>query len=118
MKRLGTGVCLALMAPLTGSGQERDRSLERVSVAIHQPAPIRDGVFASRTLPAPVTFGPFTLVPPEMRGELIRVSFPIGEYVAKAFKGMAAVNRRHQEAAARRRVEAALEEFLDQHPPR
>jgi hypothetical protein len=117
MRRLGAGVCLALIWPLAASGQERDRSFERVSLAVRQPAPISDGVFAARTLPPPVTFGPFTLVPPEMRGEIIRVSFPIGEYVAKAFKGIASVNQRRQEAAARRRVDAALERFLERQPP-
>jgi hypothetical protein len=117
MKRLGAAVCLVSICPLAASGQERDRSFERIRLAVQQPAPISDGAFATRTLPPPVTFGPFTLVPPEMRGEIIRVSFPIGEYVAKAFKGIASTNQRHQEAAAKRRVEAALEQFLERRQP-
>ena len=112
------GVALICQLPLSAQEQEQDRSLERISLALQQPASITGGVFPTEALPAPpVRFGPFTLVPPEMRGEFLRVSFPIGEYVSKAFKGIAAANQRHEEAAARRRVEAALKQFLEQQPP-
>lgn len=117
MNRLGTGLCLALLCPLAAVGQERDRSLERIRLAVQQPASISDGAFATRTLPPPATFGPFTVVPPQMRGEFIRISFPVGEYVSKALKGLAAVNQRHQEASAKRRVEAALAQFLERQQP-
>jgi hypothetical protein len=118
MRALAAGLGAALICQIPLSAQERDRSLERITVALQQPAPIMEGIVTADGLaPPPVKFGPFTLVPPEMRGEFIRVSVPIGEYVTKAFKGIAAVNRRHQEAAARRRVDAALKQFLDQRPP-
>jgi hypothetical protein len=118
MRALAVGLGVALTWQLPLSAQERDPTLERISLALQQPAPITEGVFATETpAPPPVRFGPFTLVPPELRGEFVRVSFPIGEYVSKAFKGLAAANQRHQEAAARRRVEAALKHFLEQPPP-
>ena len=67
--------------------QELDRSLERISLALEQPAPVF-GVGSVLDLPEPpLTFGPFTLVPPQMRGEMVRLSFPIGAYVMKAFRG-------------------------------
>lgn len=59
----------------------------------------------------PTKLGIFTLVPPTSRGEMVRVSIPIGELVTRAFAGVAAANQRRQEAAARRRVEEALEEL-------
>lgn len=114
----GLGVALICQLPVFAQERERDRSLERISLALQQPAPITEGAFPTEGLsPPPVRFGPFTLVPPEMRGEFIRISFPIGEYVSQAMKGIAAVNQRHREAAAKRRVEAALKQFLEQQPP-
>jgi hypothetical protein len=50
-------------------------------------------------------------MPPVSPGEMIRVSIPIGELVTRAFKGIAASNRRRQEIAVRRKVAAELEQF-------
>jgi hypothetical protein len=115
MKGLAAGilVSVAWSAPLVA--QERDRSLERISLALQQPLPIERGVDPVESA-SPRTFGIFTLVPPTGQGEMIRVSVPIGELVSRAFKGAAAANRRRQEAAARRKVEAALEWFKKQEP--
>jgi hypothetical protein len=55
-----------------------------------------------------------TVVQPTLPGEMIRVSIPIGELVTRAFKGVAAANGRRREAAARRRVDAALQRFTEQ----
>jgi hypothetical protein len=114
MKALAGGllVSVACSAPLLG--QERDRSLERIRLGLQQPLPV-SGVDPVASA-APKTFGIFTLVPPTERGEIIRVSVPIGELVSQAFRGAAAANRRRQEAAARRKVEAALEWFKEQQP--
>ncbi len=115
MKGLAGGLLVSLVcwAPLVA--QERDRSLERMSLALQQPLPIvRGGGEVESALPK--TLGIFTLVPPTRPGEIIRVSVPIGELVSRAFKGAAAANRRRQEAAARRQVEAALEWFKKRQP--
>jgi hypothetical protein len=93
-------------APLLA--QERDRSVERIGLALQQPSPIVRGVApVESTLPKKL--GIFTLVPPVKRGEIIRVSIPIGELVTSAFKGVAAAHQRRQQAAARRKVEAELD---------
>ena len=107
MKGVAAGilVSVAWSAPL--HAQERDRSLERISIALQQPLPIVRGADAVESA-RPKTLGIFTLVPPTRPGEMVRVSVPIGELVSRAFKGAAAANRRRQEAAARRKVEAAL----------
>ena len=98
-------------APLVA--QERDCSLERISLALQQPLPIvRGGGQGESALPK--TLGIFTLVPPTEPGEIVRVSIPIGKLVSRAFKGVAAANQRRQEAAARRTVEAALKSFEEQ----
>ena len=107
MKALAAG--LLLLAPCVAplSGQERDRALERISLSLVQPPP------ALRIDPPidgapPKTFGIFTLVPPAMRGEMVRVSVPVGDLVSRAVKGVAAANRRRQEAAVRREIAAEL----------
>ena len=107
MKGLAGGliVWLVCWAPLLA--QERDRFLERINVALERPLPIMRGVEHVESA-MPKTFGILTLVPPTRPGEIIRVSVPIGELVSQAFKGVAKANQRRQEAAARRRVAAAL----------
>jgi hypothetical protein len=57
---------------------------------------------------SPTKVGPFTFVESQLRGEFVRVSLPIGEYVMSLARGLASANRRRQEAAARRRVAAEL----------
>jgi hypothetical protein len=103
-----------LVAMLIGSApllaQERDRSLERISLALQQPLPIVRDLTSVESAP-PRTLGIFTLVPPQLPGEIIRVSVPIGELVSQAFRDVAAANQRRQEAAARRRVAAELKQL-------
>ena len=106
----GLLILLSCAAPLLG--QERDRSLERIRLELQQPLPpVR---VDADEITAPKTFGIFTLMPPTGRGEMIRVSIPIGELVSRAFKGAAAAHRKRNEAAARRQVEAELEWFKAQ----
>ncbi len=115
MKGLAGGLLVSLVcwAPLLA--QEGDRSLERISLALQQPLPTVRGVTPVESA-SPKTFGIFTLIPPTGRGEIVRVSVPIGDLVSRAFKGVAAANHRRQEAAARRKVEAALTWFAEQQP--
>jgi hypothetical protein len=108
MRRLAAGLVLVSIWPSTLLGQERDRSLERISIALQQPPPLVGGLPSPEAAAQPTRLGILTLVPPTGRGEIVRVSLPVGELVVRAFKGMAAANRRRQEAAARREVEAAL----------
>jgi hypothetical protein len=116
VKGLAAGllVCLFCWAPLVA--QERDRSLERISLALalEPPLPIVRGAVEG---PSPKKFGIFTLVPPTGRGELLRVSVPIGELVSRAFKAVAAANQRRREEAARREVAAAFKWFEEQQRP-
>lgn len=115
MKGRSAGVVVSLFCSAPLLAQERDRSLERISLALQQPAPIvSSSVFLEPQ--APRKLGIFTLVQPTLRGEIVRVSVPIGELVSRAFKGVAATNRRRREAAARREVAAALEWFAEQQP--
>jgi hypothetical protein len=111
MRGLAAGILVSSIcsAPLTA--QERDRSLERINLALEQPSPLARHLGPVETS-TPATIGIFTVVPPVLRGEMIRVSLPIGAVATRAFKGVAAANQRRKEAAAKRRVEAELKEFL------
>jgi hypothetical protein len=94
-------------------GQERDRALERIELGLQQPPSVLRG-FDPVGSATPTTFGIFTLVPPTGRGEMIRVTIPIGEIVSRAFKANKAARRRRQEATARREVESELQRFKEQ----
>jgi hypothetical protein len=115
MKGLAAGILVSVACSAPLLAQERDRSLDRISLALQQPLAIVRGVDPVEAA-APKTLGIFTLVPPTGQGEMVRVSVPIGELVSRAFTGAAAAQRRRQEAAARRKVEAALEWFKEQQP--
>jgi hypothetical protein len=115
MKALEGGLLLSLVCSVPLVGQERDRSLERIALALQQPHPIMRGVDPVETA-VPKTLGIFTLVPPELQGEIVRVSVPIGELVSRAFRGVAAAKQRRREKAARRRVDADLKWFAAHQP--
>ena len=115
MKGLAAGIVVSMACSVPLLAQERDRSLERISLALQQPLRLARGLDPVESA-APRTFGILTLVPPTGRGEMVRVSVPIGELVSRAFKGAAAANRRRQEAAARQTVDAALDWFKAQQP--
>ena len=113
MKGLTGGLLVSLVCSAPLLAQERDRSLERISLALHQPRPIMPSVVPFQgDLPKKLRI--VTLVPATGPGEIVRVSVPIGELVSRAFKGVAAANQRRQEVAARRQVEAALTWFAKQ----
>ena len=115
MKGLAGGLLVSLVCWAPLGAQERDRSLERVRLALQQPVPIPLSVDqVESTLPK--TLGIFTLVQPTRPGEIVRLSIPIGEIVMRAFRSVGEANQRRHEAAARRKVAAALKWFEEQQP--
>jgi len=60
--------------------------------------------------PPPKTFGVFTLVQPE-RGEMVRVSVPVGELTMRAVRAIGQARYRRAEQKARKEVEQALKDF-------
>ncbi len=96
-------------------GQERAPALERIDLRLQQPPALLRGIDPVESA-VPQTFGILTVVPPTGRGEMIRVTIPIGELASRAFKAASAARRRRQEAGARREVEAALHRLKEQQP--
>ncbi len=119
MRRLAIAIVVMSSWQLVLRAQEL--SLERISVALQQPAPVF-GATPVPTDPPPVSrkLGPLTLVQPEMRGEFVRVSLPVGELISRAVDGIRTAAMRRQEAAARREVDVALKAFAEtaSHPRR
>ena len=111
MRGLAAGILVSSVCSVPLLAQEQDRSLERISLALQQPSSIVRSVSPVER-PSPTRLGILTLVPPASPGEMIRVSIPVGEFVTRAFRGLAAANQRRQATAARRRVEAELEAFV------
>jgi hypothetical protein len=127
MRRLAAALVVVLSLQNQASAQDGNRSLERISLALQQPPSVfteaiktsprqTPGVSIFEPMAGAPKLGPFTLGTPQ-QGEIIRLSLPIGEYVSRLAHGIAAVNYRRKEAAARRRVEADLKVFLDRQPP-
>ena len=113
MRAVAGGLIIAALCSAPLPAQEKDRSLERIGIALTRPAPIARTVAAGERL-GPRKLGILTLVEPQKRGEIIRIAFPIGELMTRGFRSVAAANQRRQQASARRQVEAALEEFRKQ----
>ena len=112
MRGLAAGILVSAVCSAPTLAQERDRSLERISLALQQPSPIVADVAPVESMPP--TFRIFTLVLPTKPGQIIAVSVPIGALVTGAFRRVAAAHYRRQEAAARRKVEAELKRFAEQ----
>jgi len=109
MRGLAAGILVASVCSAPLLAQDRDRSLDRITLALQQPSLVVRDV-APVGMPT-TRLGIFTLLPPTSRGEMIRVSIPVGELVMRAFRGVTAATQRRQEAAARSRVQAELQNF-------
>ena len=130
MRRVAIAIVVMTSWPLAVRAQESSlqrisiglqQPVQRVSIGLQQPAP----VFGTTSLPtdrAQISrkLGPLTLVQPEMRGEFVRVSLPVGELISRAVDHIRTAAARREAAAARREVNVALKAFLDSqsHPER
>jgi hypothetical protein len=117
IRQLAASIVIASAVSLPLSAQERNRSLERISLELEKPAPSL-GMPIVEPPPGAPQLGPFTLETPQFRGEIIRLSLPVGEYASRVARGISAANRRRQEAAARRRVEADVKAFAKEGAPK
>lgn len=61
---------------------------------------------------SPTRLGMFTLVPPDTKGEVVRVSVPIGELVSRAARAISDANHRRAERKADERVRKDLAQFF------
>lgn len=119
---------LVVLASSQLAAQTPDRTLQRVSLALERPPSGLSGTggdtmrmverqVLGTSVYEPVTgapkLGPFEFVAPQLRGEFIRLALPVGKYLSQGMRGLAAANRRRQEQAARRRVEADIKAWRE-----
>ena len=85
--------------------------LERIRAALKdQPSRLTVGPMVPIP-PDERRFGILTFVPPDTRGEFVRVRVPVGALVTSVTRSIARAQRRRAEKAARGEVATALEEF-------
>ena len=124
MSRLALAILVVSASPPLAA-QTRDRTLERITLALEQPRSVISsaaigealrsderrilGVPIFEPLPGAPKLGPFEFVAPQFRGEFIRLALPVGEYLSHGVRTLVDANRRRQERAARRRVEVDLQ---------
>ena len=106
MRGLAAGIVVVSIGSASLSAQERDPSLQRINLALQQPPVVR-GIWPVES-DTPQKLGIFTFVPPQFRGEMVRVSVPIGDLLTRGFNGIARAHQRRQAESVRRRVEAEL----------
>jgi hypothetical protein len=80
---------------------------------VRQPT-IRHPLFGSE---ARRKIGPFTLVPPSYPGELVRFSFPIGDFTVRAARVIRSAQHHRAERKAKAQVQRAIREW-EAHQPR
>jgi hypothetical protein len=106
------GLCLGATAPVWAQ-QYDSSSLQRVRVALESPpAPWLGATSFGEQLPKGI--GMLTLQTPELPGEIVRVSLPIGDLVTRAIRGVGAANRRRAERKAGEEVQRVMSKFQAQ----
>jgi hypothetical protein len=115
---------LVLSTPSPLSAQTADGIVARIRLALERPDPAIRGLDSGdalrmserEMLGVPVfeplagapKFGPFGFVAPQLRGEVVRLALPVGDYLSHPMRSLAAANQRRQVQAAHQRVEAEL----------
>jgi len=62
------------------------------------------------------SWGPFSLVPPDTPGEIVKIRVPVGELAMKTAHTIAVANHERAERKARNEVARELQDFLARHP--
>jgi hypothetical protein len=62
------------------------------------------------------SWGPFSLVPPDTAGEMIKIRVPIGDLAMKTAHAIAVASHERAERKAHDEVARELQDFLTRHP--
>ena len=103
------GVSVSLITPLWAQQPEPASSTERIRVALQTPSTLT--VSVPLTDPAHRKLGILTLIPPQLPGEIIRVSLPIGDLVTRGVRGLRTARYERAERKAREAVKRDLSHF-------
>ena len=117
---MARAICLVLIfatgAPLAAQRTEPPVSMESLRAALQQQSPQPSILIPTYPWVAPKTtrLGPLTLMPPDTRGEMIKVMVPVGDLVSRAARNMSNARRRSAERRAKETVSRELRDFLAQ----
>ena len=103
-----------MVTPVWAQQPESSSSLQRIRVSLQNP-PVQSRL--STPLwgePGRRRIGILTLIPPEHRGEMVRVSLPVGDLVTRAVRGIGAAKHRRAERKAREEVQRVMLEIAAQ----
>jgi hypothetical protein len=117
----GSAFVLALsVAARVGAQQaEPPVSAEKLRIALQNPQPsILIPAVRQWVDPAPTRLGFLTLVPPDRKGEMVKVAIPVGALVTRAARSISSAQRRRAERKGREKVLRELESFQAKQPPR
>ena len=110
---LTTAITILAAGVASARGEQLDT--KRIATTT-QPQPLIIRTEELFPLTPPTRLGMFTLVPPQTKGEVIRVSIPAGEFVSRAARGISDANHRRAERKADERVREDLAQFLASRP--
>ena len=100
-----------MAAPAWAQQPESPPSLQRVRASLQNP-PIQSKLSTPLWAePGPARIGILTLVAPQKRGEIVRVSLPVGDLVTRAVRGVSAAQHRRAERQARAEVQRLMFEL-------
>lgn len=101
-------MCLCIAAPVWAQQPESSSALQRVRVSLQNP-PIQSKLTTPLwDEPGHTRIGILTMVPPQHRGEIVRVSLPVGDLVTRAVRGVAATTHRRAERKAREEAQRVI----------
>ena len=100
-----------MAAPVWAQQPESPSSLQRIRASLQNP-PTQSRL--STPLwgePGPKRIGILTVVAPQLRGEIVRVSLPVGDLLTRAVRGVSAAKHRRAERKARAEVQRVIFEI-------
>jgi hypothetical protein len=103
---------IALTARSAGASEQQASTAKAPAAGLQTQAKLVINAEDLFPLTRPTRLGLFTVVPPRMTGEVVRVSVPVGELVSKAVRAISDANHRRAERQADQRVRNDLARFL------
>lgn len=100
-----------MAAPVRAQQPESSSSLQRVRVILQNP-PIQSRLSTPLwSEPGRRNIGILTLIAPEHRGEMVRMSLPVGDLVTRVVRGVGAAKHRRAQRKAREEVQRVMLEI-------
>ena len=104
-------LCSGMTAPAWAQQPESSSAPQRVRLSLQNPSIQSTLTAPGWDQPGRTRIGILTLVPPQHRGELVRVSVPVGDLVTRAVRSVVAARQRRAERKAREEVQRVVRQI-------